>query len=96
MSIRNALATTRAGTRTIQDSIRNAALEESSPAIHRHLSQTAERAATLAQQIILLLEAAQEAQATEEQKGTTAEAAKLATLERQTAAITGEKGSKKR
>lgn len=97
MSIRNALATTRAASRTIQDTIRNAALEQTTAALHRHLSETAERAAKQAQQIILLLEAAQEAEGSaREETADQNEQIQLAHLERRTASITGEKGSKKR
>lgn len=97
MSIRNALANTRAATRTIQDTIRNAALEQTSAAISRHLSNTAERAAQYSQQIIFLLEAAQEAEANPGNEADPQnEAHTLERLGTKTAAITGEKGSKKR
>lgn len=97
MSIRNALANTRAAARTIQDTIRNAAMEQTSTAIARHLYQTAERAATNAQQTILLLEAAQEAEAAAEATTTDEDEAKQSTqLQRKTTAITGEKASKRK
>lgn len=93
MSIRNALANTRAATRTIQDTIRNAALEQTSTAIHHHLITTADRALAAGQETILLLEAAQEAEgaAATQNPGENNEKAQAEILQRKTNAITGEK-----